>query len=97
MTWWSNLIEFDSLTAIKIVIEISRYIPVRFIFDAMAGLLASRVYVSHSPSRHIAPVAFEGHSPLTVAGAATVSVPNGHTSPCSLFIRRSYWFGRTIG
>src|SRR3546814_665740 len=36
-------------------------------------------------------------SPLTVAGAATVSVPIGYASPCSHFIRRVVRLGETIG
>src|SRR3546814_4388862 len=35
-------------------------------------------------------------SPLTVAGAATVSVPIGYASPCSHFIRRVVRLGETI-
>src|SRR5690606_8543138 len=36
-------------------------------------------------------------SPLTVAGAATASVPIGYASPCSHFIRRAVRTGGTIG
>ena len=76
----------------------SRYIPVRFTFDAMAGRLALQVDVPSSPSQHIAPVAFERHSPLTVAGEG-----GGHglgplwaRLTVSLFIQPSYWSGKII-
>ncbi len=47
-----------------------------------------------SPSQHQAGwrqwLAKNIHSPFTVAGAATVSVPDGYASPCSLFIHETW-------
>lgn len=43
------------------------------------------------------PVAIRTHSPLTVAGAASVSVPDGYASPCSLLrLLRRVARGRTV-
>jgi hypothetical protein len=43
------------------------------------------------------PVACRTHSPLTVAGAASVSVPDGYASPCSLLrLLRRVARGRTV-
>jgi len=56
----------------------------------MAGLLACGLTL-YPPSRPLAGQwRFGYRSPLTVAGAATVSVPDGYASPCSLFIRRAF-------
>ncbi len=65
----------------------------------MAGLLAcgsSRFPPLPGTAWVQKPVVIEGRSPLTVAGAATVSVPNGYASPCSLFIRLPDWSSETI-
>jgi len=53
--------------------------------DEMAGLLTCGSQLAWSfPGG--SPVAFQGHSPLTVAGAVTDLVPVGYASPCSLLI-----------
>ena len=66
-------------------------------WSAMAGLLArGSSPVPRLPGRSgqwralaLAGMAHGGGSPLTVAGAATESVPDGYASPCSHLIRGS--------
>jgi hypothetical protein len=59
--------------------------PVR-ISELMAGLLARGSQLRLAFPVFWASGIIRRRSPLTVAGAATVSVPFGYASPCSLFI-----------
>ena len=71
--------------------------PVRTQVSDMSGRSPGlRVSGSTAPSQPFGPVAFrDGPLPLTVAGAATASVPVGQASPCSLLIPNAGHRSRT--
>ena len=93
--WFLGRFDRGRSDIINVAKNISRYTPYG-LYHEMAGILALRVYMSPSPSQPILPVAFEGHYPLTVAGAAVVLAPYGYTSPRSLLIHPSCRSGGTI-